>query len=1140
MSTKLFKFPSIRLALSFVREVTPSASLEAWRSLENLTIHHGGIEKSAGLEVVEPRWPKKVVEKLLPRLSAKPVEPSAQRSWAQSVPMQQFFRRVQLVHSPKTERTIRCLVIPRRDDTVSTEELIIELANSDGWSIWTRAIENVGVIYELRSADGRLKAPPCGLPGQPFVLTEMDDDVFVPSGWELPLLPSFRSLMPPSEPNRLHVWLPTPNDRAQYKLLTEIEGEALPLVGTIALEEPDESSMQIAMGGASRVEVPLRLRRTSRRRDIRQAAKFVYRVVSRSGQFGPALLNLFDRAEARIEDFIYYSQAHGEGPNALVEHYLLSNSRIADEDFWPELERFDLPQTLHEVGLPLFIPASAEFLPNLDGLIQGIDAEDPFLKKLSEQVGLSENRDSRMALVEPFGDDGHWRVIVLERGQPLHRLLQVVLGEMNREPLRQVIDVGRVDLTADRKQYEEKWQEIGKQEGQELVELTSILLRELQTLADSIDQELTRLNQRLGPAQEVSRSASQLVNELPARFDEFARRVSQWLNLVAGPRHEWLMSTDARGQALAQVGEDLRTLERNAHQLVSDTVAQADSTREDLETQRQNLTNAGQELADSEGELDRALRAGAEAAQLASREIEEREQRSEQRLQEARAQEQRVIEHEVRVAAREQEVNEFAARVQAREQQVAAREQALTLRRQTLEQRQRSAEQREQAANQETARLEVLETVAIPETVRRMEEAERLLAEIRGREIDRQYEEVSRTNERLQQELSEAQAQEQVLRELEKQVQARQKQLQELKRQIKTLTEKKLDLSIARRTQELAERESQLNALQEKAARLELIETQDLPAAQSRVEQAEQRLAELRDLGIEERLADVEARGRLFEQDVASANLRLVDWAAKEKQVLDRHRALEQIELEMQRIENECERQLQSLESRQTELNDRKTEAFEQLVRLRHLETEELPELQFQVQEAQKSLDALLAEGIEEKLAVMTQTAQKLEPELADLREQQHELVTKARQLQEVESEIANTTSRIAEMSSIQYDARIAEARETNVEMSELFGATEAALTAAQQAMDVLRAVQSQLRERSSFMGAENVVAQLANTEQKINDEVAAVVSAHPAKRRANARRTVRRIEKRANQLKKDLGIEQRRSWWSFLFGGRK
>lgn len=1140
MSTNMFKFPSIRLALSFVREVTPSASSEAWRSLEGITIHHGGTEKSAGLEVVEPRWPKKMVEKLLPRLSAKSVDLSSRMSWAHSVPMQQFFRRVQLVRSSKTERTIRCLVIPRREDTVSAEELVIELANLEGWSIWTRAVENVGIIYELRSVDGRLKTPPSGLPGQAFVLSEMDDDVFVPPGWQLPLLPSFRSLMPPIEQTRLHVWLPTPDDRAQYKLLNEIDGEALPLVGTVVLDEPDESSKQIVMGGMSRVEVPLRLRRTSRRRDIRQAAQFVYRVESRSGQFGPALLNLFDRAEANIENFTYFSQAQGEGPNALVEHYLLADSRIADEDFWPELERFDLPQALYEVGLPLFIPTSAEFLPNLDGLIQGIDAEDPFLKKLRGQVGLSDDREDRLALVEPFGDEGHWRVLVLEQGQPLHRLLQVVLGEMNREPLRQVIDVGRVDLTADRKQYEEQWRETGRQEGQELVELTASLLRELHILADGIDQELTRLNQRLGPAQEATRSARQLVTELPVTFDEFARRVSQWLNLVAGPRHEWLMSTDARRQALTEVGENLQTLERNALQLVTDTVAEADSTRQDLETQRQTLANAGQELADAEGELDRALRAGAEAAQLATREIEERDRRSEQRLQEARAQEQRVIEHEARVAAREQEVNEFAARVQAREQQVAAREQALTLRRQTLEQRQRSAEQREQAANQETARLEVLETVTIPETLRRMEEAERLLAEIRGRVIDRQFEEVSRANEQAQNELCEAQAQEQALRELEKQVQALQKQLQGLNGQIETLIEKRLDDSIARRTQELSERESQLKALLETAARLEVIETQDLPAAQSRVEQAEQQLAVLRAMGIEELLADVEARGRLSEQDIASASQQLVDWAARERQVLDRHRALEQIELEMQRIEFECERQLQSLESRRTELNERKTEAFEQIIRLSHLETEELPELQFQVQEAQKSLDALLAEGIEEKLAVMTLTAQQLEPELAELREQQQQFVTKARQLQEVESEIANATARIAEMSLIQYDARIAEARETNVEMSELFSATKAALTAAQQAMDVLQAIRSQLRECSSFEGAENVVAQLVNTEQKINDEVAAVVSAHPAKRRANARRTVRRIEKTAAQLKKDLGMGQRRSWWSVLFGGRK
>lgn len=135
---------------------------------------------------------------------------------------------------------------------------------------------------------------------------------------------------------------------------------------------------------------------------------------------------------------------------------------------------------------------------------------------------------------------------------------------MNREPLRQVIDVGRVDLATDRKQYEEKWQKLGFEEGRELVEMTTNLINELRQLAEGIDHELERLGSRLGPAQQITGSASQLVTELPQELNEFARRVSRLLNQVAGPRYEWLMAIESRRQALAQVASNLQTLEQDA------------------------------------------------------------------------------------------------------------------------------------------------------------------------------------------------------------------------------------------------------------------------------------------------------------------------------------------------------------------------------------------------------------------------------------------------------------------------------------------------------------------------------------------------------------------------------------------------
>lgn len=1143
MPTSFFIFPSIRLALSFVREVTPSSSKEAWCSLEGMTIHHGGTGKSAGLEVLDPRWPKKLVDKLLPRLSAKTIDRDGEEVWSHSVPMQQFFRRVQLVRSPKTERTIRCLVIPQREAAAQADELMTELANRDGWSVWTRAAENVGVIYELRSLDGRLKVPPSGLPGQPFVLNEMDDDVFVPPGWELPLLPMFRSLMPPTELGRLHVWLAKRDDRAQYQALQEIEGEALPLIRAVTLEESDEPTVEVLIGGPSRVEVPLRLRRSTQRRRVQRAAKVVYRVESRSGQFGPALLNLLDRTEAQIEDFMYFSKALGEGPNAVIEHYLLADARIADEDFWPELERFDLSQILHEVGLPLFISSESEFLPNLDGLVQGIDADDPFLKKLSEQVGLDDHREGRFSLVEPFGDEGHWRVLVLEQGQPLHRLLQVMLGEMNREPLRQVIDVGRVDLAADRKQYEEQWRKIGVEEGRELVEMTTNLINELRALADGIDQELGRLGDLLGPAHEITVSARQLVTELPRELDEFARRVSGFLNQVAGPRYEWLMSTESRRQTLAQVANDLQTLAQNAQQVVATVVTEANSNLQQVETLREQLAEATEALGNTEGELQQALVDGQQAAQTALNAISERGQLAEQRFQEARERERRVIEEEQRVAAREQEVNAFAVQVQAREQQVVSLEAAVEHRRQRLERSLQIATQREQEANQETARLNVLETITIPETEKRMEEAVRLLADIQSRNIDQRYEVVRQENEHVQSELKEAQEQERALRELEEQVKGIVKELQKVKREVKKLTAKNLDASISRRQQELTGLEAELRMLQDKAAQLVLLETHELPAAQSRVSQAQQRLSELQARGIEPSLAEVKTQAAQFEERVAAANQQFAKLKEQDGELQERRRELEKVEAEIREVRKQrvdLEQRLQRMSELQTELLDAMIAAEEESNRLTQLESDELPKLRSQAETAQKQLKELIASGIEESCQAATQEAQQWEQKLADARAEEQTLMLQKLRLEQLQAEHQLLTSRIIELTNCGYEDRIERTISEVAAITEVLQEMESVLAEAQVVKDRLRAVAVELGKQPSLAGGDDVESKLTETQREIDSNVAAVIGTHPAKRRASAKRAVRRIEKKTKELRQQLGIEQRRGWFSSFFGGPK
>ncbi len=115
-----------------------------------------------------------------------------------------------------------------------------------------------------------------------------------------------------------------------------------------------------------------------------------------------------------------------------------------------------------------FLPAEADFTPDLEGVINGLDADDSFLNSLRSMVGLNDAPAGRMAIIEPSPGGGPWRITTLDNGRPLESLISVVVEDWHREPVRRLLDTERVDLTSDRRRYEEQWLAVGGRETAEL------------------------------------------------------------------------------------------------------------------------------------------------------------------------------------------------------------------------------------------------------------------------------------------------------------------------------------------------------------------------------------------------------------------------------------------------------------------------------------------------------------------------------------------------------------------------------------------------------------------------------------------------------------------------------------------------
>ena len=194
--------------------------------------------------------------------------------------------------------------------------------------------------FELQAIDAEPHDPPLELPGSPILLAAQADDVFTPPGRVMPLVPHHRQFLPPGEPGDSHVWLGNSDGSHDYVRLRNNGTAAEPLITFVGLDDirTDRRSLRSA---EVKQKVPLALRRVYGRRRLERAGGVIYRLETRAGEFGPALLWLLDHAEAGIEKFKYYSVPRGDGPNAIVDHFLRAEASAAAEDQWPQLRRYD-------------------------------------------------------------------------------------------------------------------------------------------------------------------------------------------------------------------------------------------------------------------------------------------------------------------------------------------------------------------------------------------------------------------------------------------------------------------------------------------------------------------------------------------------------------------------------------------------------------------------------------------------------------------------------------------------------------------------------------------------------------------------------------------------------------------------------
>jgi chromosome segregation ATPase len=523
------------------------------------------------------------------------------------------------------------------------------------------------------------------------------------------------------------LWLPTGGRRPEWRRLLESDEPPADLARLVLLNRLSGRTLPQTPAKAS-PEVALELRRTRTRRRLNRAARVLYRVRSRASEFGPLLLRFLDLAEAGVEELTYFSNVAGEGPNAVIEHYLLANAALGDDDLWPELDRFDCPRTLEDHGLPLFLPAELDFCPQVEGLLRGGDGDDSFLLQLRERVGLPEAgaADGVLALILPESSGAHWQVMHLAGGQPLRDVITLVNRQAHREPVRRALDVTRLDLAAEHTRYEGHWQKLGLAEAEEAVAAAEAQIRELGEATEALADELKRYDARLEASRAVTEPAAELLSHgLPGSLGEFADRTAQLLAELAHPQRAWLADTDARQAQLRQVQADVRVLQENAAERVARVRSEVETNSESLAERQQRLQVGAAELAGAGRNLETAIQEADAIATATESELQ-------RRADALRATLERLQEQERALAARDEELGREENRVRSLEQHLEAE-------RIRLEAKQTELQGRRRRAEAETRRLQHLEMVELPALAEQLRTREAELSSLQQRGIERRH-----------------------------------------------------------------------------------------------------------------------------------------------------------------------------------------------------------------------------------------------------------------------------------------------------------------------------------------------------------------------------------------------------------------
>ena len=495
--------------------------------------------------------------------------------------LQEIGTRIEFNFAPHVDSQ-RCkfLVMQSEEDKTSPTSHVLNAAeiyeiteNTHGYSAEYVSCNNdsiVGVLFSPQQFTVFQKKPLYACRRLNIFWMVDDSDSFYPDRHQHPFEghPSYKEkFLPGLEQGAKRLWQMSPSGKVTFVDMKDYA--PVPLVGYFVDEKLNISFSKqaetVTSSEASQLEDgekynPYEFKlevRPDYRRSTEWSGKSVFKLSSKDGRLEEPILNLLDRAEAKVEHVKYFEGKGSKSAFGEKSHYF--SVELHDKSsavYFPDASVYRQPQSFANLGIPVYLQSDTRFVPDITELAENEEYSD-IQHKLKQLFECTDFEKDDVVLVSAY-DDGEPCVSHLIGGKALGEMVVDVMGAFNLRITHHTGTSLKPKLEA---HLEKQVSVASKAIEQDLDEYNGNIKEYLLALSDRLkdyQKESEEIKEVVDETEVFQKSANESIEASHKEWSAFAGELMKIAETVGAPNLQWLNSLRAGLSSLEKQQESLQ------------------------------------------------------------------------------------------------------------------------------------------------------------------------------------------------------------------------------------------------------------------------------------------------------------------------------------------------------------------------------------------------------------------------------------------------------------------------------------------------------------------------------------------------------------------------------------------------------